>query len=231
MTGEDAADVGAPDDGGQLVLMPQLEDVEQRQMAGQRRVVHRQERAVRRRLGEDLGEPRELRRVEVAVMPPGNARVEGHQTQPVEIPHPGDRLFRGLGIEEDLAQHRALVMVARDPDHGSAEFGGDRLDRRTQPAVRIRLAEVCEVPGDHDGGGSGMHGADRLERPRERALDVVPSPSAAPPARKCGSLTWIRTWEAGAYRPKTGGVPFAADMSSAYGRSPTQPAHRGLSGR
>ncbi len=155
--------------------MLELEDVEERDVTGQRWVMHRQQRPVPRRLPELPGEPLQLRRVEVAVVPAGHARVQGDQPQPVEVPDAGDRLLGGGELQEALSQGRALIMVACDPDDDRAELGRDRLDGIAQTTIGLGLAQIGEVAGDHDRCGVRVDRFDRFESSCEVGLDVVPA--------------------------------------------------------
>ena len=66
---EDAADIGTCDHVGEALLVAQFENVEERQMRWDRRVVHRDQRPERGGSRELLPKPAELALVEVAVMP------------------------------------------------------------------------------------------------------------------------------------------------------------------
>ncbi len=71
--------------------------------------------------------------------------------------------------------------------------------RRQPSAGDMRRAHPDrEVAGDDDRRRMRMHGSDRIERSGETGLGRRTSHRAAlPPARKCGSLTWISTWLCG----------------------------------
>ena len=79
------------DRGGQLVLMLQLEDVEERDVARQRRVVQGEDGAEGCRGRQHVPQPVQLRGVEIAVMPAGDSGIQPHEAQAAEIPDAGDR--------------------------------------------------------------------------------------------------------------------------------------------
>ncbi len=188
MPGEDPAHVGALDDGGEAVLLVQLDELGRAQHRQRERwVVHREQRAVRRGCREHVGQPLQLPVGEVAVVVAGHAGVEGDDPQPVDLVHPVLGAVV-VGVEEPAGVRRALVVVAHHPDHDRAHRLGGRLDQLAQAGVRRGLGPVGQVAGEDQ--------RLRCAGPRRRAVpgrgrrpaSVSTAPYCSrPPASRCGS--------------------------------------------
>ena len=185
--GEDPADVGALDDAGEAVLLLELEHVHgPQERRGDRRVVHRDERAVRSGCREDVGEPVELGIGEVAVVIADHARVERDDPQAV---HVVDAVLRRLGtglVEQALGVAQPLVMVAHDPDDLRAHPGGDRFHDRAQPGVRLRFALVREVAREDERLRTDVGPFELAQRPLEVRLGVDRVVELAVPTEEVG---------------------------------------------
>ena len=118
MARDDGPHVGAFEHVGEAPLISQLEDVEQREVRRQRRVMHRKDRAQRCPGGQHIVEPGELGIVEIAVVPARHARVDRDQPESPEVVDRRDGLLAGGQPEQIASQRGSFVVVARDPDHG-----------------------------------------------------------------------------------------------------------------
>ena len=174
MPTEDRAHVGAGEHLGQQVLVGELDGLGRPQHRQRdRRVVHRQDRAVRGGHGQLLGQPHQLRRRQVAVVVARHAGVERDHPQPVDVVHP---VLRRLGVgvlaEEPPRIGLPLVVVAHHPHHLSAHLGRGRLDELAQPRVRRRLGAVGQVAGEDQRLGRGAHPAQPLEGEHQAGLGI-----------------------------------------------------------
>jgi hypothetical protein len=77
-------------------------------------------------------------------------RVERDDAQAVDVVDPVLRLIRSGLIEQEARVRDALVVVAHDPDDRRSHALSNRLDDSAQSRVRVRLAKVGEVAGEHD---------------------------------------------------------------------------------
>ena len=145
---EDATHVGAGEHVGQASLVEQLDDLGRPQHRHRdRRVVQREQRAVRRGRGQDTGQPGQLLVAHLAVVVARHAGVERHDPQPGDVVHPvlGARV---VGVVQPGRVRRPLVVVAHHPHHLGAHRGGGRLDQLPKPGVRRGLGPVGQVPGE-----------------------------------------------------------------------------------
>ena len=165
MAGEDRADVAALEHLGEARLVAQLHRDREVEHARHRRVVHREDRAVRRRDGELLGEPVELGVADLAVVVAGHGRVEGDDAQAVDVVDAVDGRSRRRIAEQGATEGAAFVVVAHDPDDLRTEPAGRGVDDAADAVVRVGFAAVGEIAGEHDRLGAGARG---LELGEER---------------------------------------------------------------
>ena len=180
--GDDRTDIGTTQHPRQAGLIAQLDARGEREDARHGRVVHREDRAERRRSGEHVGEPRELRVAELTVVGPRHARVERHEAQTVELIDPVDRRRHGARrlIEQARAELPTVVVIAHHPEHPGAQARGERLDERAQLGVGRALAQVDQIAGEHDAVGTDAGRLDHRECPSEvvARIDQVEQPGS-----------------------------------------------------
>ena len=111
-------------------------------------MVQGEDRAVLGGRGEDVAQPGQLGLSELAVVPARDAGVEADDPEAGDVVHPILRLVR-LAAEQLTGVRRTLVVVAHAPHDLGAHPLGHGLDHRAQQPVRVGLAEVGEVAGQH----------------------------------------------------------------------------------
>jgi len=172
VTRDDPAHVGAAQHLGQTVLVAQLDARREREDAGHRRVVHREDGPERRGRGEHPAQPRELIVAELAVVAAGDCRVERDHAQPVQLVHAVHGAEVGRLVQQRRTERGTVVVVAHDPQDARADPRGERLDEGTQPLVGEGFAEVDEVTGEDHGIGPHAAGLDDADRGRQMLLAV-----------------------------------------------------------
>ena len=113
---------------------------------------------------------------------PGHGRVERDDPQAVDVVDAIDRAVAAERVAEQAApERRAVVVVAHDPDDLRAEAVGDGVDDATDPVVRVGLAPVGEIAGEHDGLGPGAGCLELLEQRAQVVLarDAIVEPAPA----------------------------------------------------
>ena len=150
MTGEDAANIRPADDLRKSALAVQLEQRHELERRRDRRMVHREQRAVRRRGAEHAREPAELGVGHVAVVVSGNGAVERDDAQSVDVVDAILGLCRSRLIKQLAGKLESLVVVAHDPDDLCTHPRGRGLDDLAQSSIRVGLCPVREVTREND---------------------------------------------------------------------------------
>jgi hypothetical protein len=164
--------IGPLEDGGQQVLVGQLDHLGRAQHRdGDRRMVQRQQGAVRRRGREHVAQPRELVGRHLAMVVAGHARVQGDDPEAVDVVHPVLAAVAVL-VEQTGGVLGALVVVAHHPDDLGAHRGRGGLDERPQPSVRRGLGLVGQVAGEDQRLRRGVDVREPVQGPDDSGLGV-----------------------------------------------------------
>ena len=167
-------------------LVSQLDGDREVEHARQGRVVHRKQRALRRRDGQFLGEPVERLRRNLAVVVSRHRCVERDDTQAIEVVAAVHWSVRRHLAEQAGVERCPVVVVAHHPDDLGADPFGHGIELGFESLVGVRFGEVGEVAGDHDRARLRAGAFELLERDREVAVGVDSAVERTPPAEEMG---------------------------------------------
>jgi hypothetical protein len=175
VSGEDGAHVTAGDHIGEPGLLAQLDRDREVEHARDRRMVHREDRAVNGGASQFVGQPGELGVLQLAVVLARNARIEHDDAEPVRPDHLIHWCVVANPAQEFDAERGPIVMVAHAPHDPRPEPLGDRLGKRREFGVGGGLALIGQISGEDDRLGTSpgaLEGFEHLAELRD-AVDAV----------------------------------------------------------
>ena len=195
---EDAAHVGPGDRVGQAVLVDQLDDLGGRQHRHRdRRVVQREQGAVRGRRREHVGQPAQLVVGEVAVVVAGHAACRGRRSaaRRRRAPGPAGRRRRRRTARAAYGARSSWLPITQTTSAPNRSAAGSTSSRSRAYAAGSAMS--ARSPVNTSACGRGRAGSSRSRASRSPASGSTAPYWRAPSASRWGSLKWATTWPGG----------------------------------